>query len=94
MTLADLQQQVAEQQKTLVEKDSELNIVQQELDQQKEENSRAPTTTMKNLVERLKHQLALKEKQHKVSTGNWVCTLCIVEGEGVGWVVRATLTPP
>ncbi|XP_048214548.1 centrosomal protein of 290 kDa isoform X2 [Perognathus longimembris pacificus] len=36
-----------------------------ELQTQKEANSRAPTTTMRNLVERLKSQLALKEKQQK-----------------------------
>ncbi|KAM4882921.1 centrosomal protein of 290 kDa isoform 3-T3 [Thomomys bottae] len=36
-----------------------------ELQTQKEANSRAPTTTMKNLVDRLKSQLALKEKQQK-----------------------------
>jgi centrosomal protein CEP290 len=38
-----------------------------ELQAQKEANSRAPTTTMRNLVDRLKSQLALKEKQQKVS---------------------------
>ncbi|XP_042548999.1 centrosomal protein of 290 kDa isoform X2 [Dipodomys spectabilis] len=36
-----------------------------ELQTQKEANSRAPTTTMRNLVDRLKSQLALKEKQQK-----------------------------
>ncbi|XP_052021852.1 centrosomal protein of 290 kDa isoform X2 [Apodemus sylvaticus] len=36
-----------------------------ELQAQKEANSRAPTTTMRNLVDRLKSQLALKEKQQK-----------------------------
>ncbi|XP_028638864.1 centrosomal protein of 290 kDa [Grammomys surdaster] len=39
--------------------------LQSELQAQKEANSRAPTTTMKNLVDRLKSQLALKEKQQK-----------------------------
>ncbi len=32
----------------------------------KEANERAPTKTMKALVERLRNQLALKEKQQKV----------------------------
>ncbi|XP_076776207.1 centrosomal protein of 290 kDa isoform X4 [Arvicanthis niloticus] len=39
--------------------------LQSELQAQKEANSRAPTTTMRNLVDRLKSQLALKEKQQK-----------------------------
>ncbi|XP_074654662.1 centrosomal protein of 290 kDa-like [Tubulanus polymorphus] len=36
-----------------------------ELKNQKEANARAPTSTMKNLVEKLKNQLSMKEKQHK-----------------------------
>uniref|UniRef100_A0A452IGU4 Centrosomal protein of 290kDa coiled-coil region domain-containing protein n=1 Tax=Gopherus agassizii TaxID=38772 RepID=A0A452IGU4_9SAUR len=45
--------------------EKELLQVKTELEAQKEANNRAPTTTMKNLVERLKNQLALKEKQQK-----------------------------
>ena len=45
---------------------NELGALQQELSEQKEANSRAPTQTMKNHVERLKNQLALKEKQQQV----------------------------
>ncbi|XP_066224762.1 centrosomal protein of 290 kDa isoform X1 [Saccopteryx leptura] len=44
---------------------SESQSLKSELQAQKEANSRAPTTTMKNLVDRLKSQLALKEKQQK-----------------------------
>ncbi|XP_071791224.1 centrosomal protein of 290 kDa-like [Asterias amurensis] len=47
------------------EKEEEIKSLQLELDSQKEANARAPTTTMKSLVERLRHDLALKEKQHK-----------------------------
>ncbi|XP_010369789.1 centrosomal protein of 290 kDa isoform X2 [Rhinopithecus roxellana] len=43
----------------------ESQCLKSELQAQKEANSRAPTTTMRNLVERLKSQLALKEKQQK-----------------------------
>ncbi|XP_074919570.1 centrosomal protein of 290 kDa [Chelonoidis abingdonii] len=49
----------------LSEIERELLQVKTELEAQKEANNRAPTTTMKNLVERLKNQLALKEKQQK-----------------------------
>ncbi|XP_034628260.1 centrosomal protein of 290 kDa isoform X1 [Trachemys scripta elegans] len=49
----------------LSQKEKELLQVKTELEAQKEANNRAPTTTMKNLVERLKNQLALKEKQQK-----------------------------
>ncbi|XP_058427299.1 centrosomal protein of 290 kDa isoform X3 [Marmota monax] len=49
----------------LAQSQKELQSLKSELEAQKEANSRAPTTTMKNLVERLKSQLALKEKQQK-----------------------------
>ncbi|XP_025035933.2 centrosomal protein of 290 kDa isoform X4 [Pelodiscus sinensis] len=49
----------------LSQKAVEFLQVKTELEAQKEANNRAPTTTMKNLVERLKTQLALKEKQQK-----------------------------
>lgn len=43
-----------------------MNYLQTELAAQKEANVRSPSNTMKNLVERLKAQLAQKEKQLKV----------------------------
>ncbi|XP_067855408.1 centrosomal protein of 290 kDa isoform X1 [Heptranchias perlo] len=45
--------------------EKEVQYLQTELEAQKQANTRAPTTTMKNLVDRLKGQLALKEKQQK-----------------------------
>lgn len=47
--------------------EKELANVKAELEIQKEANNRAPTATLKNLVEQLKSQLAIKEKQQKVS---------------------------
>ncbi|KAG8513961.1 Centrosomal protein of 290 kDa, partial [Galemys pyrenaicus] len=49
----------------LAQSQNESRSLKSELQAQKEANSRAPTTTMRNLVERLKSQLALKEKQQK-----------------------------
>uniref|UniRef100_A0A8C5J5E7 Centrosomal protein 290 n=1 Tax=Junco hyemalis TaxID=40217 RepID=A0A8C5J5E7_JUNHY len=49
----------------LSQKEKELANVKAELEVQKEANNRAPTATMKNLVEQLKSQLAIKENQHK-----------------------------
>ncbi|NXB78260.1 CE290 protein, partial [Donacobius atricapilla] len=49
----------------LSHKEKELANVKAELEVQKEANNRAPTATLKNLVEQLKSQLAIKEKQHK-----------------------------
>ncbi|NXA97716.1 CE290 protein, partial [Melanocharis versteri] len=49
----------------LSQKEKELANVKAELEVQKEANNRAPTTTLKNLVEQLKSQLAIKENQHK-----------------------------
>ncbi len=47
-----------------------LQVLNDELATQKEANTRAPTTTMKNMVERLKNQLSLKEKQQQVGKFN------------------------
>ncbi|XP_042649329.1 centrosomal protein of 290 kDa isoform X2 [Tyto alba] len=49
----------------LSQMEKELANVKAELEVQKEANSRAPTATLKNLVEQLKSQLAIKEKQQK-----------------------------
>ncbi|NXL75491.1 CE290 protein, partial [Leptocoma aspasia] len=49
----------------LAQKEKELANVKAELDVQKEANNRAPTAALKNLVEQLKSQLAIKENQHK-----------------------------
>ncbi|XP_048463896.1 centrosomal protein of 290 kDa [Rhincodon typus] len=50
---------------TQLQTEKEVQYLQTELEDQKQANTRAPTTTMKNLVDRLKGQLALKEKQQK-----------------------------
>ncbi|XP_040200100.1 centrosomal protein of 290 kDa [Rana temporaria] len=47
------------------EMEKEINYLNTELEAQKEANTRAPTATMKNLVERLKNQVSHKEKQQK-----------------------------
>ncbi|NXE74896.1 CE290 protein, partial [Cochlearius cochlearius] len=49
----------------LSQMEKELANVKAELEVQKEANNRAPTATLKNLVEQLKSQLAMKEKQQK-----------------------------
>ncbi|XP_017573181.1 centrosomal protein of 290 kDa isoform X7 [Pygocentrus nattereri] len=49
----------------LSQMEKELQYLRTELEAQKEANVRSPSNTMKNLVERLKAQLALKEKQQK-----------------------------
>lgn len=45
-------------------------MLHQELEASKEANERAPSKTMKNLVERLRNQLANKEKEQKVCFEN------------------------
>lgn len=64
--LANKQAEVERLKKTVEHQTKELELINEELGTAKDANSRAPTTTMKNLVERLKNQLALKEKQHQV----------------------------
>ncbi|XP_010177449.1 PREDICTED: centrosomal protein of 290 kDa [Mesitornis unicolor] len=49
----------------LSQMEKELANAKAELEVQKEANNRAPTATLKNLVEHLKSQLAVKEKQQK-----------------------------
>ncbi|MBN3304076.1 CE290 protein, partial [Amia calva] len=49
----------------LSQMEKEVQYLNTELEAQKEANIQSPTSTMKNLVERLKSQLALKEKQQK-----------------------------
>ncbi|KAI5928902.1 Centrosomal protein of 290 kDa [Manis javanica] len=49
----------------LAQSQKESQTLKSELQAQKEANPSAPTTTMRNLVDRLKSQLALKEKQQK-----------------------------
>ncbi|KAM6321171.1 centrosomal protein of 290 kDa [Aegotheles albertisi] len=49
----------------LSQMEKELTNVKAELEVQKEANNRAPSATLKNLVEQLKSQLAIKEKQQK-----------------------------
>nr|XP_034983154.1 centrosomal protein of 290 kDa isoform X2 [Zootoca vivipara] len=60
-----LKDEVDELRSLLSQMEKELLNAKLELEAQREANNRAPTTTMKNLVERLKNQLALKEKQQK-----------------------------
>ena len=66
--LQEVQKEVQEMEQQLSEKDKELAMVQEELEVTKEASTRAPTATMKKLVERLRNDLALKEKQHKVNS--------------------------
>ena len=65
------------------EKESLLKLTQEDLNRQKEANVRAPSTTMKNMIERLKNEVALKEKQLKVS-GGFILTECLSMTVGLG----------
>lgn len=58
--------EMEEQRSCISQMEKEMSCLQLELAAQKEANVRSPSNTMKNLVERLKAQLAQKEKQLKV----------------------------
>ncbi|XP_059702808.1 centrosomal protein of 290 kDa [Haemorhous mexicanus] len=60
-----IKEEVNELRNILSQKEKELANVKAELVVQKEANNRAPTATLKNLVEQLKSQLAIKENQHQ-----------------------------
>ncbi|NXB28249.1 CE290 protein, partial [Eulacestoma nigropectus] len=63
--VAQITEEANELRNMLFQKEKELANVKAELEVQKEANNRAPTATLKNLVEQLKSQLAIKENQHK-----------------------------
>ncbi|NXB18368.1 CE290 protein, partial [Rhagologus leucostigma] len=63
--VAQIKEEANELRTVLSQKEKELANVKAELEVQKEANNRAPTATLKNLVEQLKSQLAIKENQHK-----------------------------
>ncbi|XP_051548638.1 centrosomal protein of 290 kDa isoform X2 [Myxocyprinus asiaticus] len=60
-----LSQEAEELRAQLTQREKELHYLRTELEAQKEANVRSPSNTMKNLVEHLKTQLTLKEKQLK-----------------------------
>ncbi|XP_048578634.1 centrosomal protein of 290 kDa isoform X2 [Nematostella vectensis] len=60
-----LQEESNGKDQVISERDKEIEVLKEELEVAKEANERAPTRTMKALVERLRNQLALKEKQQK-----------------------------
>uniref|UniRef100_A0A9J8AIZ9 Centrosomal protein 290 n=1 Tax=Cyprinus carpio carpio TaxID=630221 RepID=A0A9J8AIZ9_CYPCA len=60
-----LSQEAEDLRAQLIQMEKELHYLRTELEAQKEANVRSPSNTMKNLMERLKAQLALKEKQLK-----------------------------
>ncbi|XP_051978997.1 centrosomal protein of 290 kDa [Xyrauchen texanus] len=60
-----LSQEAEELRAQLTQMEKELHYLHTELEAQKEANVRSPSNTMKNLVEHLKTQLTIKEKQLK-----------------------------
>ncbi|NWX37869.1 CE290 protein, partial [Notiomystis cincta] len=65
IVVEQMKEEANELRNMLSQKEKELANVKAELEVQKEANNRAPTATLKNLVEQLKSQLAIKENQHK-----------------------------
>ncbi|XP_033370491.1 centrosomal protein of 290 kDa isoform X2 [Parus major] len=65
LDVEQIREEANELRNILSQKEKELANVKAELEVQKEANNRAPTATLKNLVEQLKSQLAIKENQHK-----------------------------
>ncbi|CAH1800117.1 unnamed protein product [Owenia fusiformis] len=61
----NLEKQITDYKTRLDDQEQKMHLLEEELQSQREANERAPTTTMKALVDRLKNQLAVKEKQHK-----------------------------
>lgn len=51
----------------VVELEQEVEVMEGELSAAQQAAKQAPSRTMKALVERLRNQLAMKEKQHRVN---------------------------
>ena len=66
MQLKQLEQEVGELRAQISQMEKEAQYFRTELEAQKEANVRSPSNTMKNLLERLKGQVAQKDKQQKV----------------------------
>jgi len=60
------QEELERLQRTVEDQNKNLALKEEELTSAQEANARAPTVTMKNMVDRLKKQLSDKEKQHQV----------------------------
>lgn len=76
-------------QRIIHDQKKEIEVLNEEIAALKDANLRGPTTSMKNLVERLKNQLALKEKQHQVD----IC-FCITWEQFVGVCGNVSCTTP
>lgn len=63
----DLRRSLAEASSRVTELEQEVEVLEGELSAAQEAVKQAPSRTMKSLVERLRNQLAVKEKQHKAS---------------------------
>ncbi|XP_061108253.1 centrosomal protein of 290 kDa isoform X1 [Conger conger] len=63
--MKQLEQEVEELRAQMSQMEKEAQYLRTELEAQKEANIRSPSNTMKNLVERLKGQVAQKDKQQK-----------------------------
>ncbi|XP_071826754.1 centrosomal protein of 290 kDa-like isoform X2 [Apostichopus japonicus] len=61
----ELQKEIERHLITISEREGDIKLLNEQLDQQIQANTKAPSATMKALVERLKNELALKEGQHK-----------------------------
>ena len=63
----ELHASVEEKACRVVELEQEVEVMEGELSAAQQAAKQAPSRTMKALVERLRNQLAMKEKQHRVS---------------------------
>ena len=59
-------QEIEEGVKMVAEKNKEMCVLNDEIAALKEAYAHGPSVSLKNMVERLRHQLALKDQQHQV----------------------------
>ena len=70
-TLTELQSSLEERSTRVSELEQELEVLEGELSAAQQAAKQAPSRSLKALVERLRGQLAIKEKQQRVGQGGW-----------------------
>ena len=73
--MSELHASLEEKACRVVELEQEVEVMEGELSAAQQAAKQAPSRTMKALVERLRNQLAMKEKQHRVSGGGQICCI-------------------
>ena len=89
--VSELRRSLSEQSSRVTELEQEVEVLEGELSAAQQAAKQAPSRTMKSLVDRLRNQLSVKEKQQRVrGRGQWVSNY----GNYIKWKVDCLLGLP